>query len=169
MSTVTLPEPQVAKPLPPPMTLEAGSIVTVRMRGHSRTNGEEYFAPAVVLNQFMPGGELELQVWDSTSGTAYIHSYPIRDLSTRGDGNLREVYETRSNIGKVLFSPAQFTTAVEAMEVFDKDLLEQRRELVSLHKLVNELTVQVQRLVSSSGTATPSAPTGASKTQVSAK
>lgn len=94
--------------LAPPMQLEQGSIVTLRMRGHTRTAGLEYFAPAVVLNQHMPNGEIEVLIWDSTAGTHYNPAYQIRDVSSRGDGPERELYEVQSNVGKVLFSPDAF-------------------------------------------------------------
>jgi len=94
--------------LEPPQQLEVGSIVTLRMRGHTRTQGLEYFAPAVVLNQHSPNGEIEVLIWDSTAGTHYNPAYPIRDLSSRGEGPERELYVVQSNIGKVLFSPDAF-------------------------------------------------------------
>ena len=73
--------------LPEPQQLPQGSIVTLRMRGHSRTNGQEYYAPAVVLAQYANiTGDIEVLIWDSTAGTHYNAAYPVRDLSTRGDG-----------------------------------------------------------------------------------
>lgn len=105
---VDLSQPKERKLGPPPV-LAVGTILTIRMQGHSRTNGQEYFAPAIVLDQFDDQqGSIEALVFDATAGTHYQHSYPIRDLSTRGDGNEREVYELRSNIGNILFRPDEF-------------------------------------------------------------
>lgn len=94
--------------LAPPLRLETGCIVLLRMRGHTQTEGREYFAPAVVLNQHQPHGEIEVLIWDSTAGTHYNPAYAIRDLSSRGEGDRRELYEVQSNIGGVLFSPNDF-------------------------------------------------------------
>src|SRR5580704_7417406 len=92
--------------LAPPVTYEPGTILTVRMRGHSRSPvpGYEYFAPAVVLEQFMPNGEISVLIWDSSAGTHYNPSYPVRELDVRGSGPERELYELQSNVGQVLFS-----------------------------------------------------------------
>lgn len=97
-----------APALAPPQRLEQGSIVTLRMRGHQRTAGQEYFAAAVVLDQHMPNGEIEVLIWDPTAGTHYNNSYPIREVSSRGEGPEREMYEVQSNIGTILFSPEAF-------------------------------------------------------------
>ena len=75
-----------------------GTILTLRMPGHSRTNGAEYYAPAIVLSQHPVtptggGGEIEVIIFDSTSGTSYQHAYAIRD-------------NDRSNVGEILFDPA---------------------------------------------------------------
>lgn len=104
--------------LAPPVQFEPGTILTLRMRGHSRSPvpGSEYFAPAVVLEQFMPNGEISVLIWDSSAGTHYNASYAIRDLSTRGSGNERETYEVQSNIGQVLFSPREFGRMGEELE-----------------------------------------------------
>jgi len=107
--------------LAPPPALELGTIATIRMRGHSRTNGEEYFAPAIVLNQHWKedgtGGEtIEVLIWDSTAGTHYNAAYPVRELSSRGEGGERELYEVRSNIGAILFSPQTLSTALGDIE-----------------------------------------------------
>ena len=101
-------------PLDPPRRFEPGTILTLRMRGHSRSPvaGQDYFAPAVVLDQFMPGGELSVLIWDSSAGTHYNASYAVRELSSRGEGNQREMYELTSNVGEVLFSPEAFASAV---------------------------------------------------------
>jgi hypothetical protein len=74
------------------------------MRGHVRTNGIDYYAPAIVLNQYEPNGELELFVWDSSSGNTYIPSYQIRDIGVWGDGHDRYMYELSSNVQDILFS-----------------------------------------------------------------
>lgn len=100
--------------LAPPQQLSIGSIVTLRMRGHTRTNGLEYFAPAVVLAQHTtPDGEIaetiEALVWDPTAGTHYNPAYQVRELSTRPSprGGV-EMYEVQSNIQSILFSPERF-------------------------------------------------------------
>jgi hypothetical protein len=100
--------------LPPPQHYAVGSIVTLRMRGHTRTQGQEYYAPAVVLDQHpatsQGGGEIEVIVWDSTAGTHYNPSYAVREVSSRpGLGGVgTELFELQSNIGEVLFSPETF-------------------------------------------------------------
>ena len=103
--------------LAPPRRFEPGTILTLRMRGHSRSPvaGQDYFAPAVVLDQFMPGGELSVLIWDSSAGTHYNASYAVRELSSRGEGNQREMYELQSNMGDVLFSPEAFAAAVASV------------------------------------------------------
>ena len=98
----------------PPRRFEPGTILTLRMRGHSRSPvaGQDYFAPAVVLDQFMPGGEISVLIWDSSAGTHYNGAYAIRELGVRGQGAEREMYELQSNVGEVLFSPEAFAAAV---------------------------------------------------------
>lgn len=111
--------------LQPPTPLEVGTILTLRMRGHSRTGGADYFAPAVVLEQFQPRGEITCLIWDSTSGNAFQHAYPIREVTSMDrlvdDGNGGHVqkrieYEAQSNIGQVLFSPRQFAFVIEDIQ-----------------------------------------------------
>ena len=101
----------------PPRRFEPGTILTLRMRGHSRSPvaGQDYFAPAVVLDQFRPGGEISVLIWDSSAGTHYNASYAIRELGVRGEGNQREMYELQSNVGEVLFSPEAFASAVASV------------------------------------------------------
>lgn len=98
--------------LPPPQHLPVGSIVTLRRRGHSRTNGEDYFAPAIVLAQFEPNGEIETLIFDSSSGVCFDHAYAIRDVSSRGDGQTRELYVERENIQAVLYDPVEFALSL---------------------------------------------------------
>ena len=95
--------------VPAPQTLETGTLVLLRMAAHSRSpNQQEYFAPAVVLAQYEPNGEIDALVWDASAGNAFVHGYAIRDLGTRDTANGREQYVIQSNIGQVLFSPAAF-------------------------------------------------------------
>jgi hypothetical protein len=103
--------------LPPAQRLELGSIVTIRMRGHSRSpGGLEYFAPAVVLDQYNDDyGSIDALVWDSSAGNSYAHGYHVRELGVRGEGSTRETYELQSNIGEVLFSPHEFSLALLAI------------------------------------------------------
>ena len=102
--------------LPPPPAFDVGSIVMLRMRGHSRTGGPDYFSPAVVLNQHSPNGEIEVLIWDSSAGTHYQSAYPVRDLSTRGAGDERELYVERENVSQTLFSPLAFAKMAEAID-----------------------------------------------------
>jgi hypothetical protein len=102
--------------LAPPIRLETGSIVSLRMRGHSRTGGLDYYAPAVVLNQHQPNGELEVLVWDSTAGAHFNPNYPVRDLGTRGDGSEREMYVLQENVQQVLFSPELFAETIGKLD-----------------------------------------------------
>jgi hypothetical protein len=94
--------------LPPPQHLSEGTILTLRLPGHTRTNGQEYFAPAIVLQQHEPDGQIEVIIFDPTAGTHYNYAYQIRDIGTKGQGNEREMYEIRSHIGTILFSPDRF-------------------------------------------------------------
>ena len=111
-------------PLPPAKRYETGTILTLRQRGHSRTNGEEYFAPAIVLNQYADElGMIETIIFDPTAGTHYSSGYPTRDLGVRGDGNEREQYELRSNVGEVLFSPELFVNMLQEVAWLKRELL----------------------------------------------
>lgn len=102
-----------AKPLPPYTRLPTGSIVTLRMAGHSRTEGQEYYAPAIVLAQYAPEGQIAVFILDTTAGSHYNPSYPIRDISSRGTGGERELYVLRENIGQILFDPEKTDQAIE--------------------------------------------------------
>lgn len=117
-------EAAMSKPmeLPAPRRFEPGTILTLRMRGHSRSPvaGQDYFAPAVVLEQFMPQGEISVLIWDSSAGTHYNASYAIRELGARGAGAEREMYVLADNIGEVLFSPARFARLCELVDAFDE-------------------------------------------------
>jgi hypothetical protein len=121
-------------PLAPPQQYEVGTLLMLRMRGHSRTDGQEYFAPAVVLRQHMPNGEIEVMIWDSTAGTHYNPAYPVRDLSTRGEGAERELFEERSNVGQVLFSPVRFAEAMDLVLDMQAEVLELQRKAMSLER-----------------------------------
>lgn len=126
--------------LRPPLQLSIGCIVTLRMRGHTRTNGQEYFAPAVVLQQYDdPVGSIEALVWDYTAGTHYQASYPIRELSSRGIGPDQELYESQSNIGAVLFSPDQFAAMAQEINVLSAELLQK-------HRMMRDLIARVYHL-----------------------
>ena len=119
--------------LAPPPRYPTGSIVTIRMRGHSRTDGQEYFAPSVVLAQHWPSGEtIEVLVWDATAGTHYNAAYQVRELSTRGEGGERETYEVRSNVGQVLFDPDAFAASLGDIEDLRGRILMLGRDLKEL-------------------------------------
>ena len=116
-----------------------GTILTLRMPGHSRTNGAEYYAPAIVLSQHpvtqTGGGEIEVIIFDSTSGTSYQHAYAVRELGTHEEivevpvaGSdppvttpvpQRVYYEVRSNVGEVLFDPAITASVTERIEILE--------------------------------------------------
>ena len=119
--------------LAPPWQFEIGTILTLRMRGHSRTNGEDYYAPAVVLKQHQPNGEIEVMIWDSTAGTHYNAAYPIRDISSRGEGVERELHE-ESNIGQVLFSPMRFAEAVGLALDMQREILNLQIDVAGLKR-----------------------------------
>ena len=103
--------------LEPPQTLETGTLVLLRMAAHSRSPEQrEYFAPAVVLAQYEPNGEIDALVWDASAGNAFVHGYAIRDLGTRDTAAGREQYVIQSNIGQVLFSPAEFARLADEHE-----------------------------------------------------
>jgi hypothetical protein len=136
-----------------PQTLETGSLVLLRMAAHSRSpNQQEYFAPAVVLAQYEPNGEIDALVWDASAGNAFVHGYAIRDLGTRDAAAGREQYVIQSNIGQVLFSPAAFlnleadvTTAISraiqvarSQQSFEAVLNEFRAKLEALEQIVTQ-------------------------------
>lgn len=111
--------------LAPFMRLETGSLVTIRMRGHTHSpGGLEYFAPAVVLAQYNDDyGSIDCLVWDSSAGNAYVHGYHVRELGVRGEGSEREMYELQSNIGQVLFSPDQLANVISRIDQLEYDML----------------------------------------------
>ena len=127
---------QAATALPGFMRLETGSLVTIRMRGHTHSpGGLEYFAPAVVLAQYNDDyGSVDCLVWDSSAGNAYVHGYHVRELGVRGEGSERGMYELQSNIGQVLFSPNEFATMIGSLQDFELRLM---RLEVSVTKLIN--------------------------------
>ena len=121
---------------------EPGTILMYRMPGHSRSPvpGAEYFAPALVLEQFdVPTGDLRLIVWDSSAGnpTGVFHA---RELSTRGEGNEREQYVSQENVGEVLFSPHRLA---ETMKL----IFELRDAVLSLQKDVLDLQTSPAHVV----------------------
>jgi hypothetical protein len=139
--------------LEPPQVLETGTLVLLRMAAHSRSpNQQEYFAPAVVLAQYEPNGEIDALVWDASAGNAFVHGYAIRDLGTRDAAAGREQYVIQSNIGAVLFSPAAFlnlesdvtmaiSTALkvrQSQQSFDATLQEFRAKLEALEQIVTQ-------------------------------
>lgn len=146
---------------------EQGTILTVRMRGHSRTNGQEYFAPAIVLSQFEPGGELEIIIFDASSGTAYNHAFAPRDVSSRQNPATgeTEMYEVQSNIGTVLFSPGQLEDAGLMIAELGRDVAELSKRLKYLEDL--EAVNRVSRVVPHGATGEFVEPAGAPKAQMS--
>lgn len=125
-----------------PLRLALGTILTLRMRGHSRTNGQEYFAPAIVLQQFQPGGEIAAIIMDDTSGVSINPCYAIRDLTTVGDGGQRRLVELQSNIGEILFDPNQqrdlFFSVSELQGIYSRQI-DTIRALESRVKMLEEL------------------------------
>jgi hypothetical protein len=114
-------EPQT---LPPPMRLPIGSIVTLRMRGHSRTAG---------ANQYdNPTGDIEVIVWDATAGTHYNPSFAIRELTTVTVNGENVTRESQSNIGQVLFEPGAHAFLFDEISVL-------RRRVHSLETAVGVL------------------------------
>jgi len=98
--------------LPPPPHYPTGSIILIRRRGHSRTAGQEYFAPAIVLQQFEPDGQVEVLIFDASSGVCFDSSYNVREVSSRGEGQTREMYVSQENVQSVLFDPIEFNLAL---------------------------------------------------------
>ena len=144
--------------LEPPQTLETGTLVLLRMAAHSRSpNQQEYFAPAVVLAQYEPNGEIDALVWDASSGNAFVHGYAIRDLGTRDTQQGREQYVIQSNIGQVLFSPQQFSDLQEVVESLVRFEFDMRR---SIKDYFLTSTSVLERLSALEAAATaPTAPT----------
>lgn len=130
-----VPSQEVAR-TPEPTRYPVGSIVTLRMPGHTRTAGQEYYAPAVVLNQFDPDGQIEVLIWDSTAGTHYNPSFPIRELSVRGEGSEREMYESRSNVGEVLFDPEQMVHLSEMSALHSHSLRSIEKRIENLERMI---------------------------------
>ena len=123
--------------LEPPQQLETGALVLLRMAAHSRSpNQQEYFAPAVVLAQYEPNGEIDALVWDASAGNAFVHGYAIRDLGTRDTQQGREQYVIQSNIGQVLFSPRDFANLVSQQDVIYESLHVHRE---TMHRIMNRL------------------------------
>lgn len=163
-SPVLAPPEQIKPPsLLPPMQLDQGSMITVKMRGHSRTGGLDYYALALVLSQSPvrpdnQGGELEIFVLDPTAGSHYSSNYPVREISSRpsADGGV-ELYERASNIGQILYLPqyagtvddlvrrvlgletetSAIQTETSAMQNF---MMEMANSLAKLQAQVNDLT-----------------------------
>jgi hypothetical protein len=144
----TIPVPGPVPPsLDPPRVFEPGTILTLRMRGHTRSpNQSEYFAPAVVLEQFMPGGEISVLIWDSSAGTHYNASYPVRDLGVRGEGGSRDTYELRSNVGDVLFSPAAFASMTDGVDTLTLAYSRMRGAAGDLEHRIAALEMQMKEL-----------------------
>jgi hypothetical protein len=109
---------------------EAGSIVTVRLPGHSRSpNGAEYWSTAFVLAQYEPDGQIAIMVLDPFAGMHFDPAFSVRDIGSRGDGtNEREMYEVRSNVGDVLFSPNAFDQMKERLFVLEEQVRFLRRD-----------------------------------------
>jgi hypothetical protein len=124
MSTLTLTPPKNEE-CPPFPVLEKGTIMTLFRPGHTQTAGQEYYCPVLVLEQYANNdGSIDAMVWDSTSGTSYIHNHPIRETSVREveGSNQRVKTLVRDHIGSILFSPSAFAEAqAELSQV--KDLL----------------------------------------------
>jgi len=120
----TAPASRPPVPLVPPRKYAVGTILTLRMAGHLRSPvpGQEYWAPAVVLEQYMPNGEISALVWDASAGSHYVASYPVRDVDARPviqNGlatGATELYEKRSNVGDVLFAPDEFASVKDAVD-----------------------------------------------------
>jgi hypothetical protein len=138
------PPPPPAHVLPPPIHLPVGSIVLLRMRGHARSAGLDYFAPAVVLEQHPvrdtnEGGELEVLIWDSSAGTHYNPCYPVRELETRGEGGERWLVEKQSNIDRVLFDPDNIERMQHVLHNLQVEVVEINHKLLEISSLVANL------------------------------
>jgi hypothetical protein len=106
------------------------------MAAHVRSPGmSEYFSPAVVLAQYDDDwGSIDALVWDSSAGTHFANGYHTRELAAdmqngRPTGGM---VETRSNIGRVLFSPDVFASMQQTLEELHLDF-------ISLKRLVQDL------------------------------
>jgi hypothetical protein len=58
----------------------------------------------------------------------------VRDLSSRGEGAERELFEERSNVGQVLFSPVRFAEAMDLVLDMQAEVLELQRKTMSLER-----------------------------------
>ena len=133
--------------LEPPQTLETGTLVLLRMAAHSRSpNQQEYFAPAVVLAQYEPNGEIDALVWDASAGNAFVHGYAIRDLGSRDTPNGREQYVIQSNIGQVLFSPAAFLNLEADVTIAISRAMQVSRSQQSFEVVLQEFRVKLEAL-----------------------
>ena len=132
--TSTIEQPQAPRALAPPQQYEQGTILTLRMEGHSRSPvpGESYFAPAIVLNQFdNQTGDIAVMVWDSSAG-AHYGVYHVREVSSRGDGNEREMYESQNKVGQVLFSPQTFENMIDSIIQLQRIVGELQADLLTV-------------------------------------
>ena len=164
------PDARAAYALPEPQSYEPGTILTLRMRGHARSPvpGEEYFAPAVVLRQYNnQTGDIEAIVWDSSAGQHY-GVFHAREVSSRGNGNERELYESQSNVGEVLYSPWQFANACNMINLLDRGMANLQNESVCDGERIVELFHTVARLTERIGQleAAVTAPAGAAPVNV---
>jgi len=133
--------------VPAPQTLETGALVLLRMAAHSRSpNQQEYFAPAVVLAQYEPNGEIDALVWDASAGNAFVHGYAIRDLGTRDTQHGREQYVIQSNIGQVLFSPAAFLNLESDVTMAISTTMQTRRSQQTFESALQEFRMKLEAL-----------------------
>ena len=131
MSTLTHETESVYNVEPYPV-LEVGTMITLRMRGHSRTDGKEYFASAIVLQQYERDGEIDAIIFDQTSGVSIVNANPIREVGARpgrAGGPMNEHYVVQSNIGAIIFNP--------------RELSDMARELLTLSIRVRELEMLI--------------------------
>ena len=137
--------------LPPPLQLEPGSIVKIRMAAHVRSPGmAEYFSPAVVLAQYDDQwGSIDALVWDSSAGTHFANGYHIRELGPRIENGrpTGDMVETSSNIGDVLFSPDVFARMQLTLDELQVDFLSLKRLVQDLqgHKEANKAALQPEK------------------------
>lgn len=118
-------EKNVVPSLKLPLRLATGTLITIRMRGHTHSpGGQEYFAPAIVLCQYNDiYGSIDAICWDATSGSPFMSGYHTREVAARGEGSTREMYESQSNIGEILFAPQDFARAMQRLEQLELDIL----------------------------------------------
>jgi hypothetical protein len=130
MSSPVLTAP-VAFSLPPVPRYEVGTILTLWMRGHSRTNGVDYYTPAMVLEQYNDGS-IDALVFDTTSGVSFSHAYRVREESVDNNQTPSVPFVSKDNVGAVLFDPCQMTDFMNDLAMLKNLIIDLQTRVLGL-------------------------------------